>query len=73
LVFSTSLFHSFLFPINSFQFFTFSTCISLRIPSIHLFLDLPAGLFQNGFQLVSYLTILSSSILLCVQIILVDR
>jgi hypothetical protein len=35
----------------------------LRIPSIHLFLGLPAGLFQNGFQLVSFLTILSSSIL----------
>jgi hypothetical protein len=38
-----------LFPINSFQFFTFSTSISLRIPSIHLFLGLPAGLFPNGF------------------------
>jgi hypothetical protein len=30
---------------------------------IHLFLGLPAGLFPNGFQLVSFLTILSSSIL----------
>jgi hypothetical protein len=28
----------------------------LRIPSIHLFFGLPAGLFPNGFQLVSFLT-----------------
>ena len=46
LAFSTSLFHSFLFLVNSFQFFTLSTCISLRIPSIHLFLGLSAGLFR---------------------------
>ena len=31
LAFSTSLFHSFLFILNSFQFFTLSTSISLRI------------------------------------------
>jgi hypothetical protein len=31
LAFATSLFHSFLFPITSFQFFTLSTCISLRM------------------------------------------
>jgi hypothetical protein len=49
LAFSKRLFHSFLFPINSFQFFTLSTCKSLRIPSIHLFLGLSAGLFPNGF------------------------
>jgi hypothetical protein len=54
LAFSTKLFHSFLFPVNSFQFFTFSTSISLMIPSIHLFFGLPAGLFPNGFQLVSF-------------------
>jgi hypothetical protein len=35
----------------------------LRISSIHLFLGLPAGLFPNGFELVSFLTILSCSIL----------
>ena len=34
LAFSTSLFHFFLFLVNSFQFFTLSTSISLRIPSI---------------------------------------
>jgi hypothetical protein len=44
---STRLFHSFLFPVNSFQFFTLSTSISLRIPSIHLFLGLPTG--QSSF------------------------
>ena len=54
LAFSTRLFHSFPFPINSFHFFTLSTCISLRIPSIHLFLGLNAGLFPNGFQLVRW-------------------
>jgi hypothetical protein len=41
LAFSASLFHFFLFLVNSFQFFTFSTSICLRIPSIHLFLGLP--------------------------------
>jgi hypothetical protein len=35
LAFSTSLFHSFLFLVNSFQFFTWSTSISSRIPSVH--------------------------------------
>ena len=49
LAYSTSLFNSFLFLLSSFQFFfTLSTSTSLRIPSIHLFLGLPAGIYPNG-------------------------
>jgi hypothetical protein len=38
LPFSTSSFHYLLFIVNSFLFFTLSTSISFRIPSIHLLL-----------------------------------
>jgi hypothetical protein len=52
LAFSATFFHSFLFLVNSFQFFKLSTSRSLRIPSIYLFLGLPADLLPNAFAIV---------------------